>query len=186
MKSFLALTLFSATAFALVAPRTGCRAGRQTINGQLYTVSCGLDRFGGDTGRDSGITFGQCQANCAADSTCVTAQYHENISTCYYKNSVNPAVLSNGHDTIDLGVGCQSGTQTFNGVQCTITCSQDSHGGNYAASYVGNFLGCAQACSADSNCKTAQYNEENGYCYLKNAINGFVSSDNTDSVVCKF
>lgn len=184
MKSFLTIGLFTATALAVVLPRTGCRAGRSTINGQLYTISCGLDRLGGDSGRTSGISFATCQSNCAADSTCVTAQYHESIQTCYYKKDVNPAVLADGHDTIDLGIGCNSGPQTINGVTCNVKCGQDSRGGDYASSYTGNYLACASACSADSNCVTAQYNEENGYCYRKNAINGFEASSNTDSVVC--
>jgi hypothetical protein len=80
---------------------------------------------------------------------------------CYLKNEVNQAVVAPGEDTIDLGVGCASGTVTFGDTPCTISCGQDSHGGDYTNLYTGNYLACASTCADDSNCVTAQYNEGN-------------------------
>lgn len=179
------LGLLSTTALATPTKRTTCHPGRQTINGQQYTISCGLDRVGGDYDRQQ-TSWAGCIAACAADSTCVTAQYHEDNGFCYLKNAVNGPNASPGEDTVDLGSACrQDTTLTLNGLQCTISCGVDHHGGDYASTWSGNYLACAAACAADSGCVTAQYNEGNGYCYLKNADNGAVSSTDTDSVVCQ-
>jgi hypothetical protein len=185
LKSTIVLGLLSALALAAPQKRSICHAGQNTINGQLYTTSCGLDRVGGDYGREGPVSWSQCQSDCAADSTCVTAQYHEDNQFCYFKNVVNGGQVSSGEDTIDLGSACQQDTTlTLNGLQCTISCGVDHHGGDYNGYYVGNYLACANACAGDANCKTAQYNEGNGYCYLKNTVNPAVSSTNTDSIIC--
>jgi hypothetical protein len=187
MANFRALAVLSLLSTAVVASpskRSVCHAGRKTINGQQYTVSCGLDRLGGDYDRLQ-TSWDGCIAACGADSTCQTAQYHDDNGYCYLKNFINPAVATSGEYTVDLGSACkESTTVSLNGVQCSIECGIDRHGGDYSQVNAGNYLACASACAADSKCVTAQYNEGNGYCYLKNADNGQVSSTDTDSIVC--
>lgn len=79
-------------------------------------------------------------------------------------------------------------SQTFaNGVTCTGVCKGDRHGGDYGNAYAGNFLKCAQICAAEplGKCLSAQYNEGNGYCYLKGVINNLdTASTNTDTWDC--
>lgn len=162
-RSAIVLSLLSTTVVGGLTRRSICHPGRQTIDGVQYTISCGLDRLGGDYDRDGPTTWDQCIAECAADAKCVTAQYHEDDSKfCYFKNTVNDPVLTTDHYTIDRGVACQkSTTLTLNGQQCSIQCGVDRHGGNYDAIQTGNYLACASACAGDSNCITAQYNEGN-------------------------
>jgi uncharacterized protein len=78
IKSTLLLAVLSATALATPTKRSVCHAGRYTLNGQQYTVSCGLDRAGGDYANQQ-TSWDGCMQACAADSTCVTAQYHEEV-----------------------------------------------------------------------------------------------------------
>jgi hypothetical protein len=183
--SAILIGLLSTTVNGTPTKRSICNAGRQTINGVQYTPSCGMDRLGGDYGRTGQISWGQCMAACAADSQCVTAQYHEDSQYCYFKNAANQPSISSGEDTIDQGPACQqSTTLTLSGIQCSIQCGTDRHGGDYANAPAGNYLSCAAACAADSNCVTAQYNEGNGYCYFKNALKDSSSSSDTDSIVC--
>ena len=68
---------------------------------------------------------------------------------------------------------------------CTAECSTDRPGFDYQALQVSDFEACATACSSDARCFTAQYRQDNGFCYLKNAISGAVSDSNVDSVVCR-
>ena len=130
-------------------------------------------------------SFDGCIAACGADATCQTAQYHENNGYCYLKNSVNGAIQASGEDTVDLGSVCQqSTTVTVSGMQCSISCGVDRRGGDMSNTRTGNYLACAQACADNSNCVTAQYNERNGYCYLKNQLNPASDSTDTDTIVC--
>jgi hypothetical protein len=184
IKSALLLALLSATTLATPTKRSICNAGRKTINGQEYTVSCGMDRLGGDYARQQS-SWDDCISACGADSTCLTAQYHEDSGWCYLKNSVNPPVASSGEDTVDLGSSCkQDMTVTLNGLQCTITCGVDHAGGNYNTIASDNYLACAQACASDIHCITAQFNELNGQCYMKNSVNAAISSTTTDTISC--
>lgn len=79
-------------------------------------------------------------------------------------------------------------TQVFSdGTTCVGTCRGDRHGGDYKAVYSGTFLKCASICAAEpfGQCFTVQYNEGNGYCYLKNVVNNLdTTTTNTDTWDC--
>ena len=178
------LGLLVTSALASPLKRAECNPGRQTINGEELTVSCGVNRPLGDYHNLQG-RFDTCAADCRADDNCATAVYHEDNGFCYYKNVVNDLELQADSVVVDKGMACkQSTTLTLNGLQCTISCGTDRHGGDYGNQRTGNYLACASACAADSNCVTAQYNEGNGYCYFKNVANTAVSSTDTDTIDC--
>jgi hypothetical protein len=75
--------------------------GPRIINGRTCTVQCGIDRRGGDYGRAYTGSFEGCVQACAANSICVTAQYHGKTGWCYLKNSRNRAETNVNDDTVD-------------------------------------------------------------------------------------
>jgi hypothetical protein len=125
-----------------------------------------------------------CGDLCASDGGCATAQYHESIGVCYKKTSQNQLHLEDGTDTYDPGNGCTSNLQVGD---CNVQCDTDSAGwtldnGIYTASYAA----CAALCQANSQCATAQYHSNTGYCFQKSQVNGngFQSQAGTVSLVC--
>ena len=83
-----------------------------------------------------------------------------------------------------LAATCSAGSQTINNRVCTTSCGVDRAGGDYANKYTGSFQACVNACAADTKCVTAQYHEDNGYCYFKNAANKLSNVKGTDTVDC--
>ena len=78
-----------------------CQSGPVTLNGRSCNVQCGIDRPGGDYGAKFTGSFDGCMAACAADTRCLTAQYHISNGYCYLKNTRNKAVADANDDTID-------------------------------------------------------------------------------------
>lgn len=184
IKTALLFGLLFAITSATPTKRSVCNAGYRTIDGKQYTISCGLDRPGNDYDLLQ-TSFDHCATTCAADSRCATAQYAEDVGFCYLKTVANAAVRKSGVDTIDHGKACKSNTTAIlSGVQCKISCGVDRAGGDYSQAYLGNYLACAEACAADSKCLTAQYKEDNGYCYFKSVVNNAIASSVVDSIVC--
>lgn len=185
LRSTFLLEILSTAILASPGKRDLCQPGRQTIAGHEYTISCGIDRPGGDYGLLQTNIFG-CVTACAADANCETAQYLEGNGHCYFKNTVNSLFTQAGVLTIDKGSACKADTTlTLNGLQCTITCGEDRPGWDYNSIQTGNYLDCASACAADSNCITAQYKETNGVCYLKSRLSQAFESSENDSIKCE-
>ena len=221
--AFLALTYITSSIAVPLDSRgsSQCSTGTSIINGRICTRSCGVDRPGGDYGRSQTGSFDACISACAADSKCVTAQYHENNQFCYFKNSRNNKSSVDGVDTVDCDAKsspsttknsggkssssqtssttkditpsstqnsnpgtCSAKTQTLNGRSCKITCNQDRPGGDYGRSQKKNLQSCAQACAADTRCTSAQYKEDNGFCYFKGSRNGAIYKNGVETIDC--
>lgn len=109
-----------------------------------------------DYGNQQTWSFEQCVQICAADSKCVTVQYHEDNGFCYFKNTKNAAVSINGEDTAD----CDPPTLLADGAPCTY---------NTASS-------CASGvCNANSKC--GKLPDGQGYCQRgSDCASGFCNS----------
>ena len=80
---------------------------------------------------------------------------------------------------------CTSGSVTSNGRNCTVSCGLDHPGGDYSSMYIADFQTCISTCVGDQKCATAQYSQQNSYCYLKNATNPAQTRSGVNSVVCR-
>ena len=80
---------------------------------------------------------------------------------------------------------CTSGPVSSNGRNCTVSCGLDHPGGDYSSMYTADFQTCIDTCVGDQKCATAQYSQQNSYCYLKKATNLATTSSNVNSVVCQ-
>ncbi|GIZ42833.1 hypothetical protein CKM354_000608600 [Cercospora kikuchii] len=183
LKSISLLACLLVASDAAVLKRSDCRAGQTTIDGQLFTTQCDVDRAGNNFGNPVRTTPSGCAAACAADSTCVTSQYNTGNGFCYLKNSPNQLSLVPGTNTYDRGSGC---TSNINVSGCTVQCDTDSPGNDLSGTYTGSYAQCAVLCSQNVQCVTAQYNAGNGYCYQKSRVNGdgFRPVAGTHSLVC--
>lgn len=75
-------------------------------------------------------------------------------------------------------------SQTFSSRVCKTACGQDRAGGDLRNKYTGTFASCVAECNTEPKCATAQFREENGYCYLKDTFNALIAVDGTDTVDC--
>ncbi|KAM3425689.1 hypothetical protein BST61_g7626 [Cercospora zeina] len=182
LKSLSLLAGLLAASDAAVVKRSDCRAGQTTINSQLFTTQCDVDRAGNDYSAIQTSPSG-CRAACAADFTCVTSQYNTGNGFCYLKSSPNQLSIVPGTNTYDRGSGC---TSNINVNGCTVQCDTDSPGNDLSATYTGSYAVCAVLCRDNAQCATAQYNAANGFCYQKSRVNGdgFRAVANTHSLVC--
>ncbi|KAF2207325.1 hypothetical protein CERZMDRAFT_107853 [Cercospora zeae-maydis SCOH1-5] len=183
LKSLSLLACLLVASDAAVIKRSECRAGQTTIDGQQFTTQCDVDRAGNNFGEPIQTSASGCRAACAADTNCVTGNYHSSNGFCYLKNSQNQLSIEQGTYTYDRGNGC---TSNINVNGCTVQCDTDSPGNDISGTYTGSYAGCAVLCKANAQCVTAQYNAGNGYCYQKSRINGdgFRQVLGTHSLVC--
>ena len=103
-------TLVSVSALFIAVSSAQCQNRVQTINGRTCKTTCGIDRPGGDYDRSHTDSFDGCVQACAADSRCVTAQYHRDNGFCYFKKTSNGAVSDKNDDTVDCGPKAQTTT----------------------------------------------------------------------------
>lgn len=120
---------------ATTTTQAQCVAGPTTVNGRSCSVTCGLDRPGGDYGLVHTGTFDGCIQACGADAKCVTAQFHADNGFCYLKDTSNNGVSDENNYTVDCSPAastqsqCTSGTRVFGSRSCTVSCGVDRPGG---------------------------------------------------------
>lgn len=79
---------------------------------------------------------------------------------------------------------CTSGSRILNNRACWVSCGITRPGGNYKQSQTKSLDACIQLCAADAQCTTAQYREDNLFCYMKNVRNSAATSTVADTVDC--
>ena len=81
---------------------SSCVATYTTINGRTGAVQCGIDRAGGDLTSQYASSLQACEAACAANPQCITAQYNGGSTggTCYLKSTAYAPVHKAGIDGI--------------------------------------------------------------------------------------
>ena len=101
----------------------------------------------------------------------------------------SPALTSFARSDPPASTGCgngQSGARFVNNRACWVTCSVTRPGGNFKQAHTESVDACLQYCAADPQCYTAQYREDNGFCYLKTVRNQAVVSSTADTIDCDF
>lgn len=79
---------------------------------------------------------------------------------------------------------CTTGSRIVNNRACWVSCNVTRPGGNYKESRTGSRDACINLCASTPECTTAQYRNDNLFCYLKNVRNQAVVSNVADTIDC--
>jgi hypothetical protein len=155
--------------------------------GDVFTIKCGIDYYGGDMGAVQAETFEKCLDACSDTSGCLAVAYAG--KACYMKSELKPGIANdNVWGAVDRLALTPSTSPVYScpnsngllvteasGARFTIECSVDHYGGDMGAQQTDTFAACLSLCDSTRGCHAVAYAGKT--CYMKSDIKEGVAND---------
>ncbi|KAF8861583.1 hypothetical protein BDZ45DRAFT_248959 [Acephala macrosclerotiorum] len=177
-------------ASAQVKRQSSCVGGTHTTsNGDVFSVSCGIDYPGDDMSQVASVSIANCLEACSnSHPLCIAIAFEASLAhgtkNCYLKSSVGAAVTQTysmdgaySAPTPESN-SCVSEVSPYtsrNGLQFSLSCGLDYDGGDLSANHSSSLDACIEQCAAyGSGCVGVAYEASlvHGFanCYLKSQV----------------
>jgi uncharacterized caspase-like protein len=129
----------------------------------LMIEADGFDVFGTDLEALRDVTFNDCSALCAANSSCAAVSYRADLQRCYVKSAVS-LLVQNAKSAVSVKPDVQANLRASN---FQIVPQSDYPGFDIGDVKLESTQDCLQACENRSDCQAFAYVTKNKTCWLK-------------------
>jgi Caspase domain/PAN domain len=138
----------------------------------LMIEADGFDVFGTDLEALRDVTFTDCSAICAANSSCAAVSYRSDLKRCYVKSAVS-LLVQNAKSAISVKPDVQANLRASN---FQIVPQADYPGFDIGDVKLESTQDCLQACESRSDCQAFAYVTRNKTCWLKSGYGEAVAA----------